>query len=204
MKRKAFSFILVILMFPVLLGCQGERIPAGNSNPNAEYGLINLGTFEEYSAYISSASLPVDFVSYEKIQDLGRFAGLVILSSATNDEYMYVLENEHLEFALYVYHKPYESPVTSDVIQTLNTKNENDIRTLATEIKGVYSYEGIRYYYASGQLFSIKWESDGHIFSLSDTGLTNYPTDASDFISQLLDLNTAKKCVNTFLQELED
>ena len=171
--------------------------PLETSDSIIDYQLLTLSSEDEYNEFLNSNELPADFVPYDKINAIGDFEGLVILSNAYSNDYssyMYSLvDSEGFEFVLYVDHKERESYLT-DSVSNVNT---TDMRALSDDSKGFYVYNDITYEYILGKLLSIVWEDQNIIYTLSgDTMLFEYPLTDSTFIGKMLNTDTALQALN--------
>jgi hypothetical protein len=175
--------------------------------PTVEYPQkLNTHSYEEYLTYIQSCDIP-SHATFEQISTLGMFAQAIDISPYEGRggvRFMYVLKDaDGREFVVYI-----ESMALSDSITTqeiLFEINTNDLRKLdATFASGaVYTRDGISYVYAkNGALLHIEWEYDGWQYTVCE-GLSDYPTNASTVLAQLLDARTATAAMASLMAPKE-
>ena len=180
----------------------GDLIPDEIQKPNIEYPDVSFYSKEAYTEFLNSAELPDNFVSHDKIDDIGDFDALVFLSDAYHlrdySWYMYgLVDSKGFEITLYVDHRD----------QVLSTKtpvsnvNKTDMRLLpdASENVCVYVSNNMEYTYISGKLHSISWETQNITYTLCASGtpmLSDYPLTDSTFVGKMLNTETAPQSLN--------
>lgn len=169
-----------------------------------ERPLLTFESQNEYTKFLNLNKMPDDFVSYNKINNIGTFKSLVFTSDAYNNDYssyMYTLiDSIGFEITLYVDHN--EGVLSKlDSISNLNGK---DMRLLSDTRSGVYISNGLKYQYVSGQLLSISWEFQDINYSLCSSEpslLSNYPLTESTFVGKMINNETAVQTLNNIYKE---
>ena len=180
----------------------GDLIPDEIVKPNIQYQDVSFYSKEAYTEFLNSAELPDNFVSHDKIDDIGDFDALVFLSEAYHlrdySWYMYTLvDSEGFEITLYVDHR---DRVLSTKTPVSNV-NKTDMRLLpdASENVCVYVSNNMEYTYISGKLHSISWETQNITYILCASGtpmLSDYPLTDSTFVGKMLNTETAPQALN--------
>ena len=171
--------------------------PHGGERP-----LLTFESVGEYTNFINSKKLPENFVTYEKINQLGGFKNLIFLSAARENDYssyVYTLvDSTGYEIALYI-----DNLVTDDIVvstDTIANINENDMRTIPEKNNRTFTTEGISYKYVAGELLSISWIDQGISFRICGSStLSDYPTTQSTFVGKMLNANVATQVVGEIL-----
>jgi hypothetical protein len=180
---------------------------------NVDVPLLTLSSLSDYNKLLNSGKFPKNFVLYEKIKAIGEFDSLVITSDAyQNDysEYLYsLIDSTGHELSLYVYSMDsyidrYGTLPTKSTVSVTDTTN---MRSSAKAAKGVYVSNRAMYkYLQDGSLLSVVWVEQDVVFSLSVSEsyvtLSDYPTDVSTFVSELLNVNSASKAIDSLSAEL--
>ncbi|MGM9636417.1 MAG: hypothetical protein ACI3YK_00360 [Eubacteriales bacterium] len=172
-----------------------DIIESGGETP-----LLTLSTYDQYEKLVQSGSLPQSFVTYDQLENIGRFEGLVFLSDVREDDYsqyMYsFVDDTNYIIYLYVYHTERASAITNEISSSFI--DGSDMRTLSSADTGIYRYNNLVYYYLSGELLSVHWESDGitYIFSGSSL-LSDYPFSDSTFTADILNLDRVQTAIAT-------
>ena len=168
--------------------------------PEIERPLLTLEDANMYTEFLDSTDLPEDFVSYDKIEVIGDFDGLVILSDAyLNDysSYMYnLVDATGFDFVLYVDHVKEDSFIRDPI----SSVNEKDLRKQLDTSRGIYVCDNIVYTYITEGLLSIAWEDQNITYKLSGS-FYKYPLAESTFIGKMLDTDTAQQALNTVLRD---
>ena len=218
MKKMLTFIILMCFLYVAICACNAhtldnddqsyptetytDNIPTETAtNDGGERPLLTLDSENEYIEFLSSGEMPADFVSYDKIEAIGAFYGLVFLSDAYRNDYssyMYsLIDSNGVEITLYVDHCD-ETLSTSGSILGVN---EIDMRLLSDESSGAYVSDNIEYRYVSGKLLSISWERQNIVYTLccvsGDFRLSDYPLTDSTFIGKMLNTNTAPQAIDT-------
>lgn len=214
-KNKLIIILSLCFLCIVLCACNvTDKVEQSNSESlytddhqsetvKPQEGERPLLTFESENEYIEFLGLNVmsdDFVSYDEIDDIGTFKGLVFLSDAYAKDYksyMYSLvDSEGFEITLYVDHSDGILP-NLDSVSNLNGKN---MRLLSNTSSGIYTSNGLNYQYVSGELLSISWETLNINYTLCASGnhmLSNYPLTQSTFVGKMLNSDTYLQTFNT-------
>lgn len=216
-KIIAVSLILFMIIFA---GCEQSgnvgKQPTSDPDTIKEFGsgndtytdvaLTNFSTYEEYENYINKKTaegkVPECFYTYDKLKEIGKFEGIVFLGQEGYfDSYMYTFKNkDEADLILYVYHTDnYTKMNYAPIPEKYAPTDETDVRQLGTdeELKGTYSYihNDIRYVYINGEIYSIKWYSNGTYFGLNVSQLCEKTLKSGAFETKILNLNTARQTV---------
>ena len=162
--------------------------------------MLSIESVGEYTDFIKSTKLPENFVTYEKINQLGdfKFKFLVFLEEVHAIEYksyLYTLvDSSGYEICLYI--DNLETVETDDINISTDTVNAADMRTIAEKTSGTFTTDGISYKYVAGELLSISWIDQGIRYKLcGDPMLSDYPATQSTFVGKLLNANVASSVV---------
>lgn len=182
-----------------------NNLPNETEAPDIEMMSLFFYSEDEYTKFLNSNKLPAEFVSYDKIDAMGAFTGLVFLSDAYRNDYswyMYTLvDSEGVEFVLYVDHRDKALSTESSVTKV----DKTNMRLLSDAQRGVYIYDNIEYkYMPSGNLLSISWQAQNVTYCLSKDGpmiLSDYPLTESTFVGKLLNTDTAPQALSAVFGE---
>ncbi|MBE6668328.1 MAG: hypothetical protein E7607_08490 [Ruminococcaceae bacterium] len=168
-----------------------------------EVELLTIESEAEYTDFLNSNEMPADFVSYDKIEAIGTFYGLVFLSDAYRNDYssyMYsLIDSNGVEITLYVDHCDETLSTSSSILGV----NEMDMRLLSDESSGAYVSDNIEYRYVSGKLLSISWKAQNINYTLCGSMLlSGYPLTESTFVGKLLNTDTALQALETVFGEI--
>ena len=217
MKKKLTIILLLCFFCLAICACDMNALDEVNQNDSEslctddhqneivipQEGERPLLTFEaknEYTEFLSINEMPNDFVSYNEIDAIGTFKGLVFLSNAYAKDYtsyMYSLvDSEGFEITLYIDH-------SDDVLlksDSVSSPDGTNMRLLSNADSGIYTSNGLKYQYISGELLSISWETLNINYTLCASGtpmLSNYPLTDSTFVGKMLNSNTNMQTFNT-------
>lgn len=158
-----------------------------------EHPLLTFESENEYAEFLDLNEMPDDFVTYDKIKTIGTFECLVFLSDAYAEDYssyMYSLvDSEGFGITLYVDHS---EGVLSN-LDSVSNLHGTDMRMLSDTRSGVFTSDGLKYQYVSGELLSISWETLNVNYTLCASGapmLSTYPLTKSTFVGKMLDTET--------------
>lgn len=207
--KKILSILLIIIFLVSLVACspsQSNQPPqksgqddssTNHFEPNEAYWIVNhklayFKSLEEYENYLSSNSIPKDFISYEDISDFGEFGSF---SLDDNFHYSYLLKNQNAEIYLCIYPEAPSLKTYNILSPTANI----DMRICPGTSEGVelFTHNGLLYRYMDGLLKDIYWTSGNIRFSLSvfyyhsnQGGFSSYTGD-NVAINALLNKDTA-------------
>lgn len=233
MKNKTTGIFVIGMCLLCLTGCGGTESKTGSPGSRSasiedasqhqdasaedskteetayiDYPTFRLDSYEAYSQYMDSNTLPDYVIRYDDLAVLGAFKSLVFLSDTRSGDakhgefwsYMYTLDDgSGKPVDVHINHKkeakeilerrgektyiPEDSPLLSehDIVPS-------DMRHLRTDVRGQYCENGIRYdYNAAGVLICIRWENEDIRLTLSNNGrLDQYPVGYDTPVSKLL------------------
>ena len=173
-----------------------------NINEGGELPLFACYSWDEYIKFVSTTTLPDDFVLYEELRQIGNFQSLILLSYLYYGDfssYLYGFEDEEgNEFSLYVKDEEWKDFGHPTVEHT------GDMRTVAIGEACQVVNNGIIYNYLSGRIYTVKWTHNGKYFTLVFENTKEKLADGtSDFIQKILNSNTAEAAMQTFVASME-
>lgn len=218
MKNLMLIIVLLCLSLMVCACSNSNNIASDTTNQNnlitnheqkgdivtphgGERPLLTFESVGEYTDFINSKKLPENFVTYEKINQLGDFKNLIFLSATGENDfssYVYTLvDSTGYEIALYI-----DNLVMDEIVvptDTIANINANDMRTIPEKNNGTFTTKGISYKYVAGELLSISWIDQGISFKVCGSStLSDYPTTQSTFVGKMLNTNVAVHAIEDF------
>ena len=207
--KKTVAIILIMFLIFSVCSCDGkdtevhtsdttiqqnDDVAIDSTSLDVEHSLLTLETINDYNKFINSEKLPSNFVSYDKIDDMGQFVSLVFLSDTQKGDYssyMYnIVDSTGYEICLYVEVAKDPNELTSSISQI----SSDNMRTLDKSISGVYNNDGYKYQYVSGMLLSISWIDEDISYELCGASmLYDYPQTDNTFVGKVLNLKSAYK-----------
>ena len=194
-------FILWVLLISLCFaGCTTE-LQKASAPSDAIQECVAIPTFTtiaEYEQYISAVKQGDNFISYDMLQNVGRFRTFVNYGRTEPcHNYSYGLVDDNgIEISIHVNSLPNDIDKTEKVILL---EKQDDLRTASTAT-GVYTDGGIRYYYVDGALKRIEWLYENCLVFIVGPGntLQTYPNNSNTITGRLLNSQTAQAAVEEF------
>ena len=216
LARIRIVIVLLLCLCLGIAGCVGtpaespsfsEEEEETDSQGSVCYFLPFFDRYDEYCEFIASQEMPDGFVRYECIQGIGSFAGFYVHDDSVFS-YSYELYDESFyEIILSVTHMDEGAGVEQGdknhderlTVQELGLSGEVP-RTISSDAAVTeLEHNGIVYTYNDGKLYSVKWQTESTLFTLSGTMnvcLCDYSAgEKATFLNRLLNLETAKAAI---------
>lgn len=204
MKKVVKICLLIVILALILCAC----VPAEEGGLTPQIRLFDYDMYLHYVAtgelpngfYEYADDLPEDFVTYEKIEEIGVFESFYVPCAWDIGTYCYFLNDKYTEVTLYL-NKEYDWD-PDDYAYNGEFKTQDLRKIDSDDQRAVMQIKDVIYVYYMGNLRSIHWEINGVNYSLSaGHALENYPLELDTAIAKLLNADTAVEFLCSFAQK---
>lgn len=198
-----FYILLSIVIAISITGCTFSPNDVSTATPSGDNMYISehfptYNTIEGYEKYISAHPQRDDFITYDMLKDYGSFC--LFVNSGRSDtctEYSYdLIDSMGIETTIFII--PASRQLEEYSVIT-SMENPKDLRSCSSK-KGVYTANGISYYYSRGKLRRIAWQFDKQWILVDSTNnrYAEYPITDETLVGRLLNTETAEAAVVEF------
>lgn len=209
MKR----IIILMLFFLLLSGCDAHQQVSTKESIttcSTEESVVTPAetdffgsclTLEDYKEFCRNpdVEMPVNFLRYEQIDELGQFHAIHFMGIAKVDVFWYQLtDEEERSFSIWVYPKGFyhvgedPTPPTPEDMRSISVSHYNRMYISVDD--------EFKYYYQFGKLDQIFWNIDGVDYKLAADFAQFEPDPNGTFVERMLCLESAPAAVEEFAQ----